>query len=100
MSNLIKQNAKTDIIGDLIFNENNIKIFDRLEPRERLEILYGFFDMIESRQDKETFFIDIVDDDNRRKANEWMSEFSVEERKDFKDFYSYYYQIFIQKPTK
>lgn len=99
-SNVLDRHKKNDIIKSLIFNKHNVNTFDRLGPSDRLEILYGFFDTLERRQDKETFFIDIVDNEDREKANEWMSEFSVDERKDFKDFYPFYYSIFTQKPQK
>lgn len=93
------KNKKNDIFKALIFNEHNIKVFDTLEPSDRLEILYNLFHAIDVRQDKETFFIDIVEASDQEKANEWVKDLTAEERADFKDFYPQYYAVFTQKPS-
>lgn len=99
-ASLISKNKKDDMLQALIFNEHNIKSLNQLSSSDRLEVLCSTFDAIESRQDKETFFIDIVENEHRELANEWIADLTLQEKRDFKEFYPKYFELFSKKPTK
>jgi ATP-dependent protease ClpP protease subunit len=99
-ASLISKNTKQDILQALIFNEHSLKSLNQISSSDRLEVLCNTFDAIDSRQDKDTYFIDIVENEHREIANEWIADLTLKEKSDFKEFYPAYFEIFSKKPTK
>jgi ATP-dependent protease ClpP protease subunit len=98
-ASLMNTKTKDDILQGIIFNEHSLKSLVNLDPSDRLEVLCSTFDVIELKQDKESFFIDIVENEHRELANEWIADLTLQEKQQFKEFYPLYYNVFTQKPV-